>query len=200
MNKQILLGLLSIFAVVALVGGTTFALFQSNASNNGNTFGAGTLVLNIKDAPGSTSTPLFTVTKAMPGDSFTQVIKLSNTGNIAIRNGSLILTKIDLTPTPASPDLGGKLNLELWKDNNNNGIIEPGAGGDTLIGAIQPLTNSLWTGLDLGFGLSAFGEAGASQNVIAKITFDTSADSTYQSASDTFNFNFTSEQVPGTAH
>lgn len=184
-NRQIAFSLLSIFAVLTLVSGVTFALFSSAASNNGNTFGAGTLTLKINGAGGSSSTPVFNVSSAAPGDTSSQVIELSNAGTIAA--ASTKLTSIGLTPSPTPPpNLGDKLTLDLYNDVNDNGSID---GGDTLINSAH-LTDASWTNLSLGFALTASGH----HKVIAKITFDSDADNTYQGTGASFNFNFLANQ------
>lgn len=181
-----MMGILSIFVVVGLVAGVSYALFSSQASNTGNTFGAGTLTLNV--IPGLTPTPgpAFTVSGAKPGDSFTQVLNLTNTGSINAT--SVKLLSIGLTPSPTPPpNLGSQLNLELWNDVNDNGVKD---GGDTQIGLTKPLTDAQWTNLSLGFGILAAGH----HKVIAILTFDSTADNTYQGLSASFDFNFQADQ------
>src|SRR3989338_1516792 len=182
MNRQILMGIISIFAVVGLVGGVTFALFSSQASNNGNTFGAGTMELRINGNEDSTSSPVFSVTNAKPTDVIDQVIILSNTGSIAASN--VLLTSINVTPNPIPPvNLGDLLTLDIYDDQNGNGIID---GGDILRGSAH-LTDPSWSNISLGFSLAALG---GSHQIIARITFDDTNDDSYQSAGVTFNLNF----------
>lgn len=186
MNRQIFMGIISIFAVTALVGGVTFALFTSQASNNGNTFGAGNMELRINGAEGSTSTPVFTVANAKPTDVFTQVITLSNTGTIAASD--VLLTNINVTPTNSTPpNLGDILTLDIFDDVNGNGIID---GGDALRGSAH-LTDSAWSNISLGFGLAA---SGGSHQTISRITFDDTNDQSYQSIGVSFNLNFQANQ------
>jgi len=186
MNKRIIFSGVSILSALGLMIGGAFAAFSSTASNNGNTFAAGSLVLAINGLGGTGSSPVFTVSNAAPGDvTGTQVLNLSNVGSVGA--GTTVLTGISVTPTPVSPNLGDKLNLELWNDVNDDGIIN---GGDTQIGITKPLTDAQWTSLSLGFGLPA----GGHHKVLARITFDSSADNTYQSTSVSFNFNFQANQ------
>src|SRR3989344_3318846 len=49
MNRSIWLSILSIFAVVALVGGLTLAYFSDQGTSNNNVFGAGTMDLALSD-------------------------------------------------------------------------------------------------------------------------------------------------------
>ena len=190
MNRQITLGLLSIFAVIALVGGVTFAAFSSTASNEGNTFGAGTLTLWINGDGGSASTDVFhLLTDKQPGYSITQALELKNNGTVDA--SSVKLVNIDLTPSPTPGsgvgNLGDKLTLVLWDDTDDSGTI------NNLEVAIRTahLTDPLWSNQSLGF--STF-TAGETRHLKAKLTFDSDADDTYQGTSATFNFNFQANQ------
>jgi hypothetical protein len=164
------------------MGGVTFALFSSTASNSGNTFGAGTLALVVKNGSNVVS-PAFTISNALPGYTETQVINLSNSGNVAA--GSTTLASLNVTPN-GSGDLGEVLTLDLYNDVNGNGIYD---GPDTLIHSGH--INSGWTETVLGFGLAA---SGGSHNLLAKLTFDSGAVNSYQGKSVTFDFNFRADQ------
>ncbi len=181
------MGLISIFAVGAIVAGTSYALFSSQASNNGNTFGAGTLVLSINTATGSSSTPVFNVSGVGPGNTVgPQTFTLKNEGSVDA--SSVVLSGISVSPTPSSPNLGDKLVLNFYNDTNGNGVND-GPGTDLLIDS-QLLTSGTWTNHLLGFGLIA----GASHKLFATITFDSSADNTYQGTSALFNLAFQANQ------
>lgn len=184
MNKKILMSGVSILSALALVGGGAFALFTSTASNNGNTFGAGNMQLRINGAAGSASTTLFTVSNIAPGQQQTQVITLSNTGSVA--SSATKLASI-AHGTSTTPDLGDKLTLDLYDDVNNDGVLN---GGDLLRGSAH-ITDPAWNNIDLGFGLAA---SGGSHNVIAQITFDGTADDTFQGTNSNFNLNFQTNQ------
>lgn len=183
MNRKIALSAISILSTLALVGGATFAAFSSSATNPGNTFGAGTLVLNINGAPGSSSSPKFTIANAYPGQVETQVIVLSNSGTVP--SSTTKLTSIAHS-TSTSPDLGDKLTLELWDDVNGDDNID---GGDVMRGSAH-ITDPAWSNIDLGFGLTA----GGSHQLIARVTFDAGANDTYQGSNSTFDFNFQANQ------
>ena len=186
MNKSIVFGLLSIFAVVAVVGGVAFANFSSSASNNGNTFGSGTLVLNINDqAP--TSTKVFNLSNKVPGFAETQVLDLKNTGSVGA--ATTTLTGITVNPQ-AVGGLGDVLTLSLVTDTDNDGVVDV---GEPVILSAHLTTagnSSAWTGLPLGFGLAS----GVSQKVLATLTFDSGADDTYQGKSVSFDFTFQANQ------
>ena len=201
MNSKIVFGLLSIFAVVAVVGGVAFANFSSAASNTGNTFGAGTLTLKIRDAAEALSTPYFTVENSSnlkPGDTRTQTIKLSNSGSLKI--GSVKLTGLVVTPLTSGTDLslGDVLTLKLYKgtydaDNPTTNLI---------VGADRKLTAAGWNTQDLGITINPRGPnseippvvVDGSQDIVAVLTFDSTAESEYQGKSVTFGFTFQATQ------
>ncbi len=182
MNRSILFGILSIAGVVALVGGVTFALFSSQASNNGNTFGAGTLVLNIMGYGDGASLPVFTFSGIAPGQFRDQKITLTNTGSVDA--SSIQVTKIDLGSNTALAD---KLTLMLFYDQNDDGIFN---GSDVSLGTGH-LSDSSWTGYTLpGVTLPHSGI----YHLGARITFDSDADNSYQGLTLTFNLNFQANQ------
>lgn len=181
MNRRIIFSLISIASVVGMVGGSALAAFTSTASNNGNTFGAGSLTLSINTATGSSSTPVFAVTNAAPGDvSAIQTLNLKNEGSVLAN--TVTLTGIDLG---GDATLANNLVLELAVDNNGNGLIDP-----TETVNNQSLSHGSWTGLVLGFPLAG----GASKPVLARITFDAGAPNSVQGTSASFNFNFQASQ------
>jgi len=193
MNKKIVFGLLSIFVVAIMVGAGAFAAFTSTASNNGNTFGSGTMTLKIENAEGTTSTPYFTVDNSSnlkPGDTRTQTIKLSNSGSLKI--GSVKLTGLVVapltTPDPLNKSLGDVLTLKLYRDSVSD------SSPNNLIGTARKLTGS-WTDQDLGITIEPkAGSVEGSRNIVAVLTFDADANSDYQSKSVTFGFTFQGTQ------
>ena len=184
MNTKIVLSAISITSALALMGGATLATFSSAASSTGNTFAAGNMVLKLNGFGGSTSTPVFTVAAAKPGDISVAVIELTNTGSVAA--GAASLEGITLS-SPSTPDLAGQLTLNLYNDVNDNGALDDGI--DTLIHSA--LLNADWSDTLLGFGLAA---STGHHKVIAKLTFNSGADNTYQGTHATFALNFREDQ------
>lgn len=180
-KKRIIASLITVVATAALMAGATFAYFSSSASNTGNTFGSGTLILDVNKFGSEAPTPAFTVSNAAPGYTETQFIKLKNTGTIAAAS-----TKLLSIETGTTPNLGDVLTLTLYNDVDNDATF---SAPDTLIGTGH-LNDSVWTNLSLGFGLTA----GGSHNIIAVITFDSTAGDSYQDKSVSFNFNFQADQ------
>ena len=69
-----------VVGTVGLVAGAgTFAALSSTAGNNGNTFAAGTVVLNDND----TGSAMWSVSNRIPGDTVTTCIRLTYTGTLS---------------------------------------------------------------------------------------------------------------------
>jgi hypothetical protein len=185
--KQILLSTLTIAAILISVTGASKALFTGTASNNGNTFGAGTLVLTINGAPGTASTPVFTITNAAPGDTYNQILSLQNTGSIAA--STLLLTSVVVTDSKpdTSANLGNVLTTYIWEDTNENNMID--AGEPTWVNGVH------LTSIPANLNLGALGVgAGSTRHFKVKLVFDTGAGNEYQGESISFNFNFQANQ------
>ena len=86
MNKSILLSLISIFAVVGLVGGLSFAYFSDQGTSTDNIFASGTLILKLANGAGSDQndvTATWSGSNMEPGDSTTVgTLNLKNTGTV----------------------------------------------------------------------------------------------------------------------
>ncbi len=137
MNK-ILLSSLSIAAALAMISGVAFAYFSDTETSNSNTFAAGTLDLNLDG--GNSNVVKFNINNIKPGDTQTGVWTVHNAGSIP---GYLDIHNITQTHNPGTstepelavenPDvgtLGSLLNVTLFVDSNNNGVLD---GGETTI-------------------------------------------------------------------
>lgn len=172
-----------------MMGAASFAAFTSANTNTGNTFGAGTLTLEINgSAP--TSTGVFTTSDAKPGDVVgPKILDLKNTGSVDASD--IILTGITVnptvptvTPTPSPlPNLGDVLTLQLYNDDGTTpGVVDI---GDHLLGQAH-LTSAGWTSLDLHIPLAH----GATVQLLAVITFDSGAGNVYQGTGVSFDMTF----------
>lgn len=188
MNRRIAMSAMSIVGALAVAGGTTFAAFTSEASNNNNTFGAGELVLTLDAQAGSSSTAFFTLPSGqVPGVQTDHVLVLGNTGTVPA--AEVEVSGIDLNSGTNFAALAAELVLTFWTDTDSDGEID---GGET-IHATEYLSNSAyWTDRTLaGVTLPASG----SQTVKAKLAFDLDAPNTVQGASLNFDINFRANQV-----
>lgn len=89
MNKKILTSLLAIGVAAVLLGTGTFAYFSDTVESDHNTFTAGTLSMEIKDADeGYTTNPVWHTWESpagwAPGDTFESTVTVRNTGSIDI--------------------------------------------------------------------------------------------------------------------
>ncbi len=195
MNKKIAMSAMSIMSALTIMGGATFAAFTSEAQNEGNTFGSGELVLQINGAAGNASTPVFDVQAgtntsiffadaAAPGDSVEASWLLTNTGSTDAE--PILLDQIDLGGDTV---LAGVLTLEIFRDDgDNSGEL----GGDDVLIHSAHLDSPTWNDLTLtGVALPA---SGGDQRIYARLTFDASADNTYQNKNLVFNVDFRADQ------
>lgn len=94
-------------------------------------------------------------------------------------------TKITgITVAGTNPELGTVLTIKFYKDDGD-GIQEVGTDDILIPGAAGHLSDN-WTNTDLGFGLAS----GANQIVWAELTFDSTADNTFQSKTAAFDLGF----------
>jgi len=143
MNTRILTSMLTIVAVVAAVGATTYALFSDSQTSSGNTFTAGSLDLALTDASENgtddeTATWIFG--NIAPGGSGGATLTVNNNGTLP---GNLDVSSVDvgnfentcLGPETAAGDvsctgadgdgeLGANLLVHVFWDTNNNGVFD----------------------------------------------------------------------------
>lgn len=85
MNRSIALSLLSIFIVIAALGGLAVAFFSDQGTSSGNVFNSGTLDMKLTDG---NETALDNVSgtwglASAPGDTFTGDLNIKNSGSVA---------------------------------------------------------------------------------------------------------------------
>ena len=80
MKRKIAVSFLIMALVCALVGGATFALFTSQASNDGNTFGAGTVAVSA----GESDFTGVVIDNMAPGDTICGSFNVLNEGSLDI--------------------------------------------------------------------------------------------------------------------
>jgi len=183
----------SIVTSLALMSGAAFAAFTAQATNTGNMFTAGTMTLLLNPTSGvSQTTPLFTVAGFMPGQSKAAVITLTN--NATVDASHVVLHAIN--NNPGTKDISPKLNLTLINDPAGDDTIDANGnrfdplGDDSVIAGPTVITSTGWNDLDLGFALAH----GDSHHLVAQVTFDSSADDTFQGANTSFDLTFQANQ------
>lgn len=136
--KKILLSIVGIAAMAAVGVGATTAYFSDTETSVGNVFAAGKLDLEL----GATNTLPFNIPNAVPGQSGTSIITLTNTvgsipGKLNINLTNIVQDENDLTEPEIHPGYGtadypgpGELGLFLefaaFVDVNKNGIFDAG--------------------------------------------------------------------------
>lgn len=107
-----------VVGVVGFVAGAgTFAAFSNTTGNNGNTFAAGTVVLDDNDA----GSAMWTVGNRIPGDSVTTCIRLTYTGTLGADVKLYSLSAIDTVDQ--------YLDLTVQKGSMPGGTTFPGCTG-----------------------------------------------------------------------
>lgn len=117
-KKKLGLGVASAALGLALIGGGTYAYFNSSVDTNAN-FAAGTLKLNA--AP----TTIVDVNNLKPGDTMTRSFKLEN-------DGTLDISKIDLTTNYAVTDANKDDSEDFGKYIRVNFLLNADK-GDTVV-------------------------------------------------------------------
>lgn len=157
MKRKIAVSFLIMALVCALVGGATFALFTSTASNDGNTFGAGTVVVKA----GESDFTNVVIDNMAPGDTINGSFVVENAGTLdiwfkVIANASGALFKgdtpaqvtidsyIDALAAGASATINYSVYLPLGANNDYQDV--DGALNFT-VNAVQSANNSDKAGL-----------------------------------------------------
>ena len=190
MNKSILLSILSIFAVVGLVGGLTYAYFSDTGTSSGNTFSTGTLDLRLSDSsePASENVTASFGGSLVPGScTGNQTLNLQNVGSIAANHAEVHLanTTTDVGEN-AEPDMDSFLRIDtLQYDAGNVGsqIVNTNANGFIDLEDWAAPANA--GALD---NLSLTDLGGSGHNLVMNVCLDSSAGNTLQgdSVSSTF--------------
>lgn len=138
MDKKILASMLIIGAVSILLGAGTVAYFSDKETSTGNTLTVGLGPdLVLYPCEGSPTLP-FLVDNIMPGDSGVVDVSLRNDGPVAGWLSMKLINCVNdengrLEPeieagdtTPDEGELGSKLYLLIWFDDDNDGEIDSG--------------------------------------------------------------------------
>jgi len=143
MDKKILASMLIIAAASMLIGAGTVAYFSDTETSSGNTFQAGTGPDLELSACGSQPYLPFNVFDIKPGDSGVADVNVHNSGTVAGWLSMKLINCVNdenelLEPETEAGDttadegeLGSKLYLVIWFDDNNDGerqVPWPGGG------------------------------------------------------------------------
>jgi len=148
MNRSIWLSILSILAVVGLVGGLTFAYFSDQGTSTNNVFNSGDLNMKLANN-GDSYTDNVTGTWGLasdPGDTFTGDLKIKNTGSVPAHHIELKFTNVVVNGPTESPGFDPTTPLDTvieittfgW-DSDGNGTLDV----DLLPGVTQTNGNGI---------------------------------------------------------
>lgn len=119
-KKQILIAILCVAVGAAMIGGGTFAYFNSTATSAGNTFAAGTIDI----AKAGNVSGQFNVADKKPGDSFGGTFNIKNTGSLDAN----LTAKFTYSTSGQAVDIATQLvidNLQYSDDGNNWTNVKP---------------------------------------------------------------------------
>ncbi len=140
MNRKIAFSAVSIFGALALMAGTTFALFDDSATQTGNTFAVGNADLQI--APDVTGNP-GTFVETIPGPSFSGMFPgQTKTFDFWLKNNSLAAIDLNILadvtsvvdPVDANDTIDNVLLVSWTCDISGNGSL----GDETATSAFSP--------------------------------------------------------------
>lgn len=109
-----------------LIGGGTFAIFTSTASNQGNTFAAGTVKISLDKPDG---TKYFDISNIAPGDSGSSAVTVTNNGTLELRYDIAKSLTGDLA-SGANP-----LNVHVYTDSAMTQEVVPAPTNDRVLAA-----------------------------------------------------------------
>lgn len=161
--RRILISLMTIALVGALIGGGVYAYFSDVETSTGNVFTAGTLNLNLTDASDDgteSETATWVFSDIAPGDTggggAGAGLTVSNTGSL---NGYLDLSSItvanaenydattdeaeaaddaDTSDATGGGELGANLLVQIWLDDDNDGVVDVDGSNNLLEESIYP--------------------------------------------------------------
>ncbi len=170
-NPKRTLGVLAgVLVAVGLAIGSG-ANFTAQSANPSNTFTAGTLTMDNSKAGAA----ILTATNMKPGDVTTGTVDITNTGSV---DGDFVLTRSALTDTPSSPAMSAKLDLVVT-DCGDPDTPDCAGGTEEYNGTLGAMSGST--------DLETYSAAEAHRYEF-EVTFNSSADNTYQSGSSTATF------------
>ncbi|OZM56537.1 hypothetical protein CIB95_12255 [Lottiidibacillus patelloidae] len=118
LKKKLGMAVFSAIFGASLIGAGTSAIYTSTATNEGNTFASGTLVVEL-DKDSMQGEYYFDIDNMAPGDSEEAVMTVSNTGSLDLR--------FDVSHMFTSGTLGDALDVTYYeKDDNDNWVAVTG--------------------------------------------------------------------------
>lgn len=189
-----LLASAAVVGVAAAIAGLgTFGTFTSTTSAS-QQISTGTVAIELGAAGTATNRLTVNATGLVPGDSVQRQVALSNTGNQNL--SGITLTTTASTSSLLDTDATNGLQLTItacsvpWTEAGTAPAYTYTCGGTTTtILAARPVLGSA-----VALGTNAALTAGATANLVVRMTFPTAADNTFQAKSSTIVFSFTGTQ------
>lgn len=176
--RKVMVGLVGVLAATAIAVGSG-ANFNSSTASPSNVFSAGTITHSNSKA----GVAVLTATGLKPGATTSGTVDIKNTGSIS---GAFTLAQSNLTNTPASPALSAKLSIVITDKH------------DPACATSCPTDAIVYSGTITGMGSTTLGTfaAGETHRYGFVVTFPDGgaggADNTYQGASTSVDYGFTS--------
>lgn len=194
MNRSILLSLISIFAVVGLVGGLAIAYFSDQGTSNNNVFGAGTLDLQLSDDTTETDqdnvTASFGGSNLSPGNcTTTSQLRVKNAGNVAGNHIEIaVVNNVTDVGTDSPLDVDAFLRLDIF-NYGGNPISVANTNGNGFVD-LDDLENN-------GVDNLALTDTGTNHNIDLRVCLDSSAENAVQGDSVDSDWTITLNQDAG---
>ncbi len=154
--KRILTSVLSIGAVSLFIGAATFATFTASATNSGNVFTTGNLVLSTSNSSGFIS-----ASNMKPGDTVNATLNVINGGSLNMTyNG---------TAAGTNPTLDPYLEVSVY-DTSNSTIIAGPTGVNSLVIPNRNVNHGLQD--QLTFHVQLLDAGNTVQNQTSNVTFN----------------------------
>jgi predicted ribosomally synthesized peptide with SipW-like signal peptide len=224
--SKILLSLMTITLTLTIVGIGVFAAFNDTETSDQNTFTTGTLNLALTDSvddgtEGETAT--WNVAALAPGDSGGgERLIINNTGTMAgyLDISSITVTNAenydattdeaeaaadgDTSDATGGGELGQQLQVQLWIDANNNGIVDVNGSSNLLetsifpaaaIGAADPGVTGILNNIATSYNLNQLIGAGSTTYLALLYDLPLSATNGVQGDSATLSFTVELDQI-----
>lgn len=204
-NRKIATSAISIVTALALMGGATFAFFNSTATSANNTFTSGTLDLFVDDdnesAVDNSVIGSISASNFAPGQTVNGFVSLHNPGSLAIAEIELTADTSETADPGADSDMRDVLNLTVLLDDTTT-PDSACAGGTDLTTTIEGVVgdgDATLTLAEFDNGTDDYDAlqgltAGQTRNVCFAVEFDSDAGNIYEGDAVNTTFTFTANQ------
>lgn len=192
-GRKVLVSAAVLGSAAAVAGLGTFGTFTSTTSAS-TTASSGTVVIGLGTAASADNRLTISSGLLVPGDTIQRQVKLNNTGNQAL--SGITLTTAATTSSLLDTDTTNGLQLTVqscpaaWTEAGTAPAYTYTCAG----GATTVVANHAVIGANLPLAGTTALAAGASDNLMVKLSFPPAADNTFQNKTSTVSFTFTGTQ------